>query len=91
VSSKRSPQTAAKRAREQQVREKRERKAAKKQAAILARKNGTSEDGTEATELNDDAVQDGTEESGATVASPDGSPDLGEAAEPDPAPAAGEA
>ncbi len=37
MSSKRNPQTAAKRAREQAVREKRERKAEKKQAAILAR------------------------------------------------------
>jgi len=37
MSSKRNPQTAAKRAREQAVREKRDRKAAKKAAANLAR------------------------------------------------------
>ena len=37
MASKRSPQTAAKRAREQAMREKRERKALKKQAAILAK------------------------------------------------------
>jgi hypothetical protein len=86
VSSKRSPQTAAKRAREQQVREKRERKAAKKQAAILARKNGTSEDGTEATELHEESVHDGTQEGEATVARPDPSPDQGAAAEPGSAP-----
>ena len=48
-SSKRSPQTAAKRAREQQVREKRERKAAKK----LARKDGTYENGVLAGEPRD--------------------------------------
>jgi hypothetical protein len=37
MGAKRNPQTAAKRAREQAIREKRERKAEKKQAAILAR------------------------------------------------------
>jgi hypothetical protein len=57
VSSKRSPQTAAKRAREQQVREKRERKAAKK----LARKDGTYVNGVLAGESRDgEVLEDGT-------------------------------
>ncbi|HEY4346198.1 MAG TPA: hypothetical protein VGM80_01315 [Gaiellaceae bacterium] len=49
MSSKRSPQTAAKRDREQAVREKRERKALKKQAAILAKLEPpvVEDDGTE--------------------------------------------
>jgi hypothetical protein len=49
LSSKRSPQTAAKRDREQAVREKRERKALKKQAAILAKLEPpvVEDDGTE--------------------------------------------
>jgi hypothetical protein len=96
VSSKRSPQTAAKRAREQQVREKRERKAAKKQA----RKNGIGLDGTEFTDGDgsDVAELDGepssgerAQEGGTTVAAGDSSPDPGEAAEPDHAPAVREA
>ena len=49
MSPKRNPQTAAKRAREQALREKRERKAAKKQAALLAR--------NEPDTVDDDAVE----------------------------------
>src|SRR6266536_1893176 len=63
MASKRSPQTQAKRAREQAVREKRERKAAKKQAAILARNEPAVEiaedaegaEGVESSGSSDDA------------------------------------
>jgi hypothetical protein len=61
MSPKRNPQTAAKRAREQALREKRERKAAKKQAALLAR-NEPETVGDDGTELDDEAAES-TEES----------------------------
>jgi hypothetical protein len=54
MSPKRNPQTAAKRAREQALREKRERKAAKKQAALLAR-NEPETVGDDVAELDDEA------------------------------------
>ena len=46
MAAKRNPQTAAKRAREQALREKRERKASKKLAAQLAKNNPDSSNGS---------------------------------------------
>ena len=72
MSPKRTPQTAAKRAREQRVREKRELKAAKKEAAVLAKEQaalaGPEGEEGELTEVD--------EETGEPVAEPNGeSPD----------------
>lgn len=55
MSSKRTPQTAAKRAREQAVKEKRELKAAKRQAVLQARKDppAAGEEGAELTDLQE--------------------------------------
>jgi hypothetical protein len=60
MSPKRNPQTAAKRAREQALREKRERKAAKKQAALLARNEPDTVD-DELAEADDEAGLPGEE------------------------------
>jgi hypothetical protein len=64
MASKRSPQTAAKRAREQAMREKRERKLLKKQAAIAAK------NAPEPVEGEDELLEDG-EEAEASDAAPE--------------------
>ncbi len=65
MASKRSPQTAAKRAREQAMREKRERKLLKKQAAIAAK------NAPEPVEGEDELLLEDGEEAEASDAAPD--------------------